>query len=101
MAADNDAHLPLRAAPRTRPNAGISKATEVAEDVRARVVAPVGLADRTTGDKGTDWNDYAVAHGLDGVRAALGAAWRASEVLGTQDTPAPVQRAPGLRMRMM
>ena len=99
MAADNDAHLPLRDAPRTRPNAGMSKATDVAADVRARVLAPTGLADRTTADKGTDWNDYAAAHGLDGVRTALGAAWRASEVPVARDTPAPVQRAPGLRMR--
>ena len=100
MAADNDAHLPLRPAPSTRPNAGMVKALEVAAEVRARVVAPADLADRTTADKGTDWNDYAAAHGLEGARAAPRQAWKASEPLGVREAAKAVQRPRGVRMRV-
>ena len=100
MAADNDAHLPSRPAPRTRPNAGMVKALEVAAEVRARVIAPSDLADRTAADKGTDWNDYAAARGLDEAKVALREAWKTSERLGVQETAAAVQRPPGVRMRV-
>ena len=99
MAADNDAHLPLRPEPRTRPNAGMVKALEAAAEVRARVVAPVDLADRTTADKGTDWNDYAAACGLNGARTALREEWKASEPLRAREAAPAVQRPPNVRMR--
>jgi phage/plasmid primase-like uncharacterized protein len=71
MAADNDAHLPLRPEPRALPNAGMKKAAEVAVEIGAPVVAPKAVEARTKADKGTDWNDYRTQYGVQATRAAL------------------------------
>lgn len=68
MAADNDAHLPLRPGDRAMPNAGITKAQAIADELGLPVLAPPALPDRTAADRGTDWNDYARAHGPAAVR---------------------------------
>lgn len=57
VAADND-H-------RTPGNPGLSAARVAARAVGGRVLVPEFRA----GEPGTDWNDYAAAHGLDAVRA--------------------------------
>lgn len=81
LAADND-HA-------SEGNPGKTKAAEASARVAGIMVAPE-FAD---GDKGTDWNDYAEAHGLDAVRAAFAAA--------LQDAPMPTATvAPALQTKL-
>ena len=71
FAADNDAHLPLRKGDRKLTNIGVEKAHDAALTIGNAVVLPAPeLADRTAADRGTDWNDYAQAHGLAAARQA-------------------------------
>jgi phage/plasmid primase-like uncharacterized protein len=68
IAGDNDHQAPLREKP--LPNVGVEKAAAAAAAVGGIAVIPP--FDPT--DKGTDWNDHAAKHGLDGTREALEAA---------------------------
>jgi len=70
LAADNDHHLPRREPP--LPNVGLEKALAAAEAVRGVVIAPSLAA----GEAGTDWNDSALHHGLQAVRARIAEALR-------------------------
>jgi conjugative relaxase-like TrwC/TraI family protein len=70
IAADNDHHLPRRAIP--LPNVGLDKAMAAAAAVGGVVLSPAFAP----GDKGTDWNDYAVQHGREALRAAAQASLR-------------------------
>jgi phage/plasmid primase-like uncharacterized protein len=71
IAADNDHHLPRRAI--QLPNVGLEKATAAGEAVGGVVLSPAFAS----GDKGTDWNDYAVQHGREALRVAAQTALRA------------------------
>ena len=93
IAADNDAHLPLRTVP--LPNAGVKKAIEAAAEIGARVLVPDELQERTAGNQGTDWNDYALARGLDATRDALRRLW--AEAVIKVDA---VKERVGARMRV-
>jgi phage/plasmid primase-like uncharacterized protein len=63
--------LPRRVVP--LPNVGLEKATAAAEAVGGVVLSPAFAP----GDKGTDWNDYAVQHGREALRVAAQTALRA------------------------
>lgn len=65
FAADNDHHLPRRPVP--LPNSGREKAEAAAAAVRGSVLMPAF----PESDRGTDWNDYAVQHGLPATRAKI------------------------------
>ncbi|GAA0592644.1 hypothetical protein GCM10009416_33810 [Craurococcus roseus] len=86
VAADNDAHLPLREGHRKQANEGLTKAVAVADEVGATVLLPPEIEERTAADKGTDWNDWRVARGLEAVREAV------EELLEARELP---RRPPG------
>lgn len=72
IAADNDAHLPLRPVEPGRlpkDNAGLAAAEKTAREVGATILAPPEVAARTAADKGTDWQDYRKALGPGSVAA--------------------------------
>lgn len=73
LAADNDAHLPARVegVHKTGPrdNAGLLKAQDAADAVGGQVLLAPEIAARTRDDKGTDWNDVALARGREAVAA--------------------------------
>ncbi|WP_052215198.1 toprim domain-containing protein [Belnapia sp. F-4-1] len=79
---DNDHHHPRRDPP--LPNVGRDAAETAARDVGGVAILPHFEPHET----GTDWNDYAAAHGLDAVRAAIEAA------LPPPPCPAPPPLAP-------
>ena len=71
FAADNDAHLPLRAGDRTMPNVGVEKARAAAAKVGGTVLIAPEIAARTAADQGTDWNDVTAAQGRQAARDAV------------------------------
>jgi phage/plasmid primase-like uncharacterized protein len=84
FAADNDHHLPRLATP--LPNVGTVKAREAAEAVGGLVVSPRFAS----GDRGTDWNDYAAQHGGEAMRAIVQVELRRHGI----ELPSPMSTAP-------
>ena len=68
IASDNDHHLPLRK-PVSLPNAGLIKGLAAAAEVNGTTLVPAF----TTADAGTDWNDWATAHGKNRMRELIAA----------------------------
>lgn len=83
FAADNDHHLPRRPVP--LPNSGREKAEAAAALVQGTVLLPAFAES----DRGSDWNDYAVQHGLPATRAKIEAFLTQNEVTMPDVTQIP------------
>jgi len=81
IAADNDHNATKEIGPDGKPraNVGLEKAKEVAEKYGAGVVAP----QFKDGEKGSDWNDYAVNRGQDEMRRHFAEQMAAARVEAT------------------